>query len=67
MTITLALIPFAVIGWLFLAMLVTGLLTNSKYHKRTERFINWAFSDSQHCAKAYVSEMEGVQNAKEYR
>ena len=25
------------------------------------------FRDDTHCAKAYVSEMEGVQNAKEYR
>ena len=35
--------------------------------KRLERLINWLFRDDMHCAKAYVSEMEGVQNAKEYR
>lgn len=35
--------------------------------KRTERFINWLFRDPLHCAKAYVSEMEGTQNAAEYR
>ncbi len=38
-----------------------------KYHKRTERFINWLFNDPNHCAKAYVSEMDGTQNAPEYR
>lgn len=36
-------------------------------HVRTERFINWLFRDPLHCAKAYVSEMEGTQNAPEYR
>ena len=35
--------------------------------KRLEHLINWLFCDDMHCAKAYVSEMEGVQNAKEYR
>lgn len=35
--------------------------------KRTERLINWLFRDPLHCAKAYVSEMEGTQNASEYR
>lgn len=34
---------------------------------RWERFINWSFSDQNHCAQAYVSEMKGTQNAKEYR
>lgn len=36
-------------------------------HVRTERLINWLFRDPLHCAKAYVSEMEGTQNAPEYR
>ena len=35
--------------------------------KRTEAFINWLFRDPLHCAKAYVSEMNGTQNAREYR
>jgi hypothetical protein len=35
--------------------------------KKTEAFINWLFRDDMHCAKAYVSEMNGTQNAKEYR
>ena len=35
--------------------------------KKTEAFINWLFRDEQHCAMAYVSEMDGSQNAKEYR
>lgn len=35
--------------------------------KRLERCINWLFSDPLHCAKAYVSEMNGTQNAREYR
>lgn len=38
-----------------------------KYHKRTERFINWLFNDPNHCAQAYISEMKGAQNAPEYR
>lgn len=38
-----------------------------KYHKRTERLINWLFNDPNHCAKAYISEMRGAQNAPEYR
>lgn len=38
-----------------------------KHRKRTERFINWLFNDSNHCAQAYVAEMTGTQNAQEYR
>lgn len=37
------------------------------HHKRTERLINWLFQDPDHCAKAYISEMTGAQNAEEYR
>ncbi len=33
----------------------------------TELLINWLFSDPNHCAAAYVSEMDGVQNAQEYQ
>lgn len=92
------LIPFAVLGWLFVSLLIIGLMTNGKqcaialdqfvgtcliadhyadetisawahrnHHKRTERLINWLFNDPLHCAKAYVSEMDGAQNAQEYR
>ena len=35
--------------------------------KRTERFINWLFRDDMHCAKAYIAELVGSQNNKEYR
>lgn len=35
--------------------------------KKTEAFINWLFRDPHHCAMAYISEMDGSQNAKEYR
>ena len=34
--------------------------------KRLERLINWLFCDDTHCAQAYVAEMTGTQNAKEY-
>lgn len=37
-----------------------------KQHYRTERLINWLFRDQDHCAKAYISEMTGVQNATIY-
>ena len=95
---TLPLIPLALIGALFITLIIIGLLTNGKQcaialdqwvgtcliaghmadetisawahrgqHKRTERLINWLFNDPLHCAKAYVSEMDGAQNAQEYR
>jgi len=35
--------------------------------KKTEAFINWLFRDDLHCAQAYVSEMVGTQNHREYR
>ncbi|MFN4325226.1 MAG: hypothetical protein ACK4FP_05000 [Azonexus sp.] len=35
--------------------------------KRTEAFINWLFRDDMHCAMAYIAEMNGTQNAREYR
>jgi len=35
--------------------------------KKTEAFINWLFRDPHHCAMAYIAEMSGAQNAKEYR
>ena len=35
--------------------------------KRLERLINWLFRDDMHCAQAYVAEMNGTQNAREYR
>lgn len=38
-----------------------------EHHYRTERLINWLFRDPLHCAKAYVSEMNGSQNAPEYK
>ena len=38
-----------------------------KQHKRTERLINFIFRDPNHCAAAYISEMDGDQNALEYR
>jgi hypothetical protein len=93
-----ALIPFAVIGWAFIILLIAGLLINGRqcaialdqfigtciitgamadetisawahrrHHKRTEQLINWIFQDQQHCAKAYISEMRGIQTAPDYR
>lgn len=38
-----------------------------KHHKRIEQAINWIFRDAHHCAKAYLSEMRGTQNAPEYK
>ena len=35
------------------------------YPKRV--LINLLFCDDMHCAQAYVAEMTGTQNAKEYR
>ena len=35
--------------------------------KRLERLINWLFRDPLHCAKAYLSETDGSQNAPEYQ
>ena len=35
--------------------------------KKTEAFINWLFRDDLHCAHAYISEMVGSQNSREYR
>lgn len=35
--------------------------------KKTEAFINWLFRDDLHCARAYISEMSGSQNSREYR
>ena len=37
-----------------------------KQHKRTERLINFIFRDQNHCADAYISEMDGTQNAPIY-
>ena len=35
--------------------------------KKTERFINWIFQDDMHCAKSYIAELVGTQNATDYR
>ena len=35
--------------------------------KKTEAFINWLFRDDLHCARAYISEMSGSQNSREYQ
>lgn len=35
------------------------------YPKRV--LINWLFCDDMHCTQSYVAEMNGTQNAKEYR
>ena len=37
-----------------------------KQHKRTERLINFIFRDQNHCAAAYISEMDGAQNVPIY-
>lgn len=35
--------------------------------KRTEAFINWLFNDPFHCARAYVNEINRVDNSPTYR
>ena len=42
-------------------------MAHRRQWKRTETAINWLFNDQNHCAKAYLSEMDGSQNATEYR
>ena len=42
-------------------------LAHRRGWKKTEAAINWLFRDDMHCAMAYVAEMAGTQNAKEYR
>lgn len=37
-----------------------------RQHKRIEQVINWIFSDPNHCAAAYIAEMNGTQNASIY-
>lgn len=41
-------------------------MAHRRQWKRMERVINWIFRDPDHCAKAYISEMRGTQNAPEY-
>lgn len=38
-----------------------------KQHKRTERAIDWLFRDENHCAKAYLAEMNQQHSPKEYQ
>ena len=47
--------------------ITTSAWAHRNHHKRTERLINRLFRDPLHCAKAYLSEMEGSQNAPEYQ
>ena len=42
-------------------------MAHRRQWKRTEAFINWLFRDPNHCAMAYLAEMTGEQNSKEYR
>lgn len=42
-------------------------MAHRRQWKTTERVINFIFRDPDHCAKAYVAEMRGDQNAWEYR
>ena len=42
-------------------------MAHRRQWKTTERVINFLFRDSDHCAKAYLAEMRGEQNAGEYR
>lgn len=42
-------------------------MAHRRQWKRTERFINWLFRDDMHCAKAYIAELVGTHNSKDYR
>ena len=42
-------------------------MAHRRQWKTTERVINFLFNDQDHCAKAYLAEMRGEQNAGEYR
>lgn len=42
-------------------------MAHRRQWKRLEKCINWLFRDDTHCSRAYVSELVGAQNAKEYR
>jgi len=42
-------------------------LAHRRHWKRLERFINWLFRDDMHCAKAYIAELVGTQNHRDYR
>lgn len=42
-------------------------MAHRRQWKKTERFINVLFLDDHHCAAAYLAEMKGDQNAKEYK
>lgn len=42
-------------------------MAHRRQWSRMERFINWIFRDDMHCAKAYISELVGSQNHREYR
>lgn len=42
-------------------------MAHRRQWKRLERCINWLFRDPDHCAQAYISEMDGTQTATEYR
>lgn len=42
-------------------------MAHRRQWRKLEWLINWVFMDDHHCAKAYISELVGGQNAKEYR
>lgn len=48
-------------------LLTISAMAHRRGWKRLERLINCLFRDEQHCAMAYISEMNGEQNAQEYR
>lgn len=57
-------------GVIFLGTLPDETISAASHRRgwtKMEKFINWLFRDPLHCAKAYISEMEGTQNAPEYQ
>lgn len=59
----------------FFAVLLFGAMPDETIsamaHRRDwvylEALINWIFNDPNHCAASYASEMQGAQNAEDYR
>lgn len=42
-------------------------MAHRRQWRKLERLINWVFRDENHCAKAYISELIGSQNHRDYK